>query len=216
VGYTHGDSDIAVVTAVGGNTAANGTWALKDVAVGGSTTTAALLGSNGAAAYTSGGTISIGQHLGLLEGPLQLTITPKFVEIRADQYESPVDAALTIADAELDATMLEFDLPTVQRWFMADSFSNPAVLANSSVLQVGGTQFAAGDAVNLRTMMFVAGNRTAVGKWIYAFAYQVYLKSAIQLTFDRTGKNAFKLKFGVVADTTRQPGDEFLQLVKTK
>lgn len=213
-GYTPKNGDVAVVASVGGNTNANGTWTLTAVTVA-VTTTATLVGSQGNSAYTSGGTITIGQHCGLAEGPVEFTITQKTVEIRADQFESPVDAAVETCEAELDITILETDLLTMQRYFMVDYLTNPAYLASSKALQVGGVG-TVGDADTLRTMMIISPNRSNVGKWIYVFAFKVYLKSSIQLTFHRTTKNMWKLKFGLIADTSRQTSDSYLQLVKTK
>ena len=151
--------------------------------------------------------------LGLVEGPTKLTITPKFQEIRADQFESPIDGALTTSDAEMDIVMMEFDPLTFQRWFTADTVTNPQLLANSRVLQFGG-QFT--DQTSLRTMMIVSPDRTNIGQWIYAFMYRVYLKSAIPLMFHRTATSKYATKWGAVADFTRQPGDELLCIARTR
>ena len=211
--YTPQNGDILVVSGVTGDTGANGTWTAANVTVGTSTTTATLVGSVGNGAYVSGGTVTVGQHLGLNEGPTKLSIHPTFTEIRADQFESPIDGALTKIEAELDIVTLEFNPLTYQRWFTADTVTNPFSLANVTGTTFGG-QFT--DASNLRTLMAVSPDRKQVGKWIYVFCFKAFLKSAVPITFHRTAHNRFQLKFGLVGDFTRKPGDELLHVIRTK
>lgn len=71
-------------------------------------------------------------------------------------------------------------------------------------------------AVSTFTLMLVGPNRGNTAKFAYVFAFKCYLKSAVQLTFQRSKENTHKLKFGVVADLTRIAGDELMQIVKTK
>lgn len=207
--YTLKNGDIVSISGHLVNTNANGTWTISSV----TSTTFALVGSTGNGVGTSSGNILVGQHLGLTEGPTTLSVTPHFNEIRADQFESPIDAYLTKVEAEIDTVLLEYDPLTFQRWFSADTVTNPALLANSRITTFGG-QFT--DASNLRTLMLVSPDRATVGRWIYVFAFRAYIASAIPLTFHRTAANTFKLKWKLVADFSRQPGDELLHQVRTR
>jgi hypothetical protein len=210
--YTPSDGDILTVSSVTTDTAANGAWTVTGVTVTTSTTSATLVGSIGGGSAGSGGVVKVGQHLGLNEGPTKLSIHPTFVEIRADQLESPIDAALTKVEAEIDIVTMEFDPLTYQRWFTADTVTNPALLANSRVTTFGG-QFT--DASNLRTLLLISPDRKQVGRWIYVLGFKAYLKSAIPLQFHRTAHAKYALKFGLVGDFTRKPGDELLHFVRT-
>ena len=207
--YQLKNGDIVVITGAVGNTGANGTWTLTGV----TSTQFTLVGSAGNGVWSSGGTVTVGMHLGLTEGPTVFTITPHFNEIKADQFESPIDAYLTKVEAEIDTVLMEFNPLTFQRWFTADTVTNPSSLANSLVTTFGG-QFT--DAANLRTLMLVSPDRATVGKWIYVFGFRAYIASAIPLTFHRTAPSLYKLKFKLVADFTRLAGDELAHMIRTK
>jgi hypothetical protein len=213
VGYTPYNGDIIVVSGGLVNTSVNGTWTLESVTVGGSVTTATLLGSKGNGVYTASSAIAKwGQHLGLTEGPTQFSVTQTAVEIRADQYEAAIDAALTKVEAELDIVMMEFDALRMQRYFSDDYGTNAQKLANVDVFTMGG-QLSCND--NIRSLMLVSADRGNIGQWIYVYAPRVYLKSAIQLQFHRTAHSKYSLKFGVLGDSSREFGDELCEMVRT-
>jgi hypothetical protein len=154
-----------------------------------------------------------GVHVGSIEGPATVSITEKFNEIRDDQHESPIDLAFDSVEAEIDVTVKETALDNLLKFFSNDNLGAYTALAASKALQVGG---AVSSAMTPRTLLLIAPNRAVAGKWIYVFAFKAYLKSAIQLTFQRNKENTHKLKFGCFMDPTRVAGDELLQVVKTK
>jgi hypothetical protein len=154
-----------------------------------------------------------GIHLGAIEAPATVTITEKFNEIRADQFEAPGDVAFDTVEAEIDVDLKETALSRLSTLLTASALSTYTALANSLVLQVGGQQ---SSAVTFFTLMLIGANRANTAKFAYVFAFKAYLKSAAQLTFHRSKENTHKLKFGCVADLTRVAGDELLQIVKTK
>ncbi len=158
-------------------------------------------------------TAAAGLHLGSTEGPAQVSITEKFNEIRDDQHESPIDLAFDTVEAEIDFNVKETTLSNLQKYLASDSLGAYTALAGAQVLQVGGQT---DSSRTTRTLMLIAPRREAAGKSVYVFAHKAYLKSALQLTFHRTKENVHKLKFGVVADTTRVAGDEVMQIVRTK
>jgi hypothetical protein len=214
VGYTPKTGDVVTVSGVTGETEANGGFTLTNVAVGGSTTAADLLGSAHTSAYGgTGGTIKWGEHLGLTEGPTQFSITQTAVEIRADQYEAAIDAAITKMEAEIDIVMEEFDARRLQRFFTNDYGTNPQQLANVDVFQMGG-QDSCNDTI--RSLMLVSADRGNLGKFLYVYAFRCYLKSSIQVTFHRTAHSTYKLKLGLLADMTRLAGDELLHFVRLR
>jgi hypothetical protein len=154
-----------------------------------------------------------GVHLGAIEAPATVTVTEKFNEIRADQFESAGDVAFDTVEAEIDVVLKETALNNLATLITAGVLTTYTALAKSAVLQVGGQQ---SSALTFFTLMLIGPNRVVTGKWVYVFAFKAYLKSAVQITFHRSKENSHKLKFGCVADLTRVAGDEVLQIVKTK
>jgi hypothetical protein len=223
-GVTLANYNIIQITGCTGNYAQlNGIWTVTNVNTGSHTCTLSGSSLSSASGTLTGSHATAGQNLGLSEGPVMVSITPKIEEIRADQFESAIDAALTTIEAEIDVKMEEFNATQFQRYFTNDTLTNPQMFPTQTinstvptyaqVTQFGG-QFT--DACNQRTLMLVSADRSNIGYFYYVFAFRVYLKSAFKITFHRTAKTVFEMKFGCVCDFTRQPGDELLQMVRYK
>ncbi len=165
------------------------------------------------AALPSANTTLLGLHVGSTEAPAQVTITEKFNEIRDDQHESAIDLAFDTVEAEIDFHMKESDLGKLQKTLTSNALAARNLLATQDVLQVGGQ---ADSSMTQRTLLLVAPRRDVAGKFVYVMAYNAFLKSAVQLTFQRSKENVFKLKFGCLMDSTRVAGDEVMQIVRTK
>jgi len=211
-GYAVGD--IVTVAGVGGNTNANGIWVISAL----DATHLTLAGSAGNGAWTSGGTVTQGAHLGIVEGPTTVTLTPKVDDIGSDNFEGPHDAALQSIAVEVDTVLKEVDLYKLLAMSSNMNWGNFAALPAAGAYTTLGMQFggAQSSSMNLHSLMFVAPNRAAAGKWIYVYLFKAYQDAAIQITFERSKANLWKVKFLGVADVTRLVGDELCHVVKTK
>lgn len=159
-----------------------------------------------------------GVHLGLSEGPASLSITPKFSEIRADQYGAPVDAAIVSLACEIDVALKELTLANIKKYFAGagvGTYSNIGAGATNPAadfLQVGSPTTA--NPV-LHTLMLIAPDRGHSGKFVYVMAYSAYLASAVALPLDRKKETVIKLKWKCIGDTARVAKDQVLQIVRT-
>lgn len=158
---------------------------------------------------------SSGFHIGLSDGPVTLNITPKFLEITADQHAAPVDAAFTQLETEIDFIVQEALLANLAKFFCSvlGTYTNVTSGANPAAdfLQVGSSNT---DANIFHSILLVSPDRANVGKFYVVQAYKTILMSAIQTTFHRTTKSTWKLKFKCFADVTRVYGDMVCQIVK--
>jgi hypothetical protein len=207
-------NDIVTVASVTGNTNANGIWTISAL----DATHITLKGSAGNAAWISGGTVTRGAHVGLLEGPTTVTLNPKIEDIGSDSFEGPHDAALQNVEVDVETVMKEVDLYKLLAMTSNLNYGNFAALPAAGAyttlgVQFGGVQSAS---MNLHRLMFVGPNRAAAGKWIYVYLFKGYNSDPIQLTFHRSKANLWKVKFMGVADLTRALGDELCHVVKTK
>lgn len=160
---------------------------------------------------------SAGVHLGLVEGPSVLTITPKFAEIMGDQFAAPVDAAFVSAEFEIDFVAKEALFQSLQKYFSSNLGTYTSVVAGSNpaadFLQFGNVNDCA---IDFHSILFVSPDRANVGKFYIVQAYKTFLSSAVQTTFHRTTQTTWKLKFKAIADTTRVLKDAVAQIVKIK
>jgi hypothetical protein len=160
---------------------------------------------------------SAGVHLGLMEGPATITVTPKFAEILGDQFAAPVDAAFVSADFEVDFVAKEALLQTMQKYFSSTLGTYTSVVAGANpaadFLQFGNENTCA---ITFHTIMFVSPDRSNVGKFYIVQAYKCFLASAVQTTFARVTQTTWKLKFKCIADTSRVMKDCVAQIVKIK
>lgn len=162
-------------------------------------------------------TITSGYHLGLTEGPASININPKFNEIMADQYSAPIDAAFVSQACEIDFVVKEFVLSMMTRLFaglfsatyfdLAAGSSNPA----TDLVQIGSSP---SSAALLTSLLLVAPRRDVANKYLYALGYRCFIKSAIQMSAQRSKEATIKLKFGLLADTSRVAKDMALQIVR--
>lgn len=158
----------------------------------------------------------LGVQIGLTTGPATVHMTPKFIDIRADQYAEPVSAAFATLETEIDFTADEFLLSNLQQYFtsLLGTYTNVTSGGNPACdfFQFGSCP---STHVNFVSILFVSPDHVTVGKYWVVNAYKCYLKSAIQSTFKRDTVNQWKLKFGCIADVTRVAGDSVLQIVRT-
>jgi len=205
------NGELATVSSVGGNTNANGIWATT-IPTGG--TTIQLNGSAGNAAYTVGGTIMQGAHVGLLEGPTTCTLTCKIDGIGSDTFEDEHDAALTSLEVEIDTVMKESDLAKFLAMTSNPNYGNFASLGVTGTgtlgVQMGGAQSAS---MQKHRLMFVGPQRNVPGQWIYVFLFVGYNDAPCQITFSRAKANLWKVKFVGLANLTRTAGDEVAHIV---
>lgn len=213
VGSTTGfnSGEIHTVSGVGGNTNANGIWAITVL----SGTTIQLNGSAGNAVYTSGGIIYQGAHVGLLEGPTTCTLTPKLDAIGSDSFEDAHDAALQSLTVEVDTVLKETDLAKLLAMSSNPNYGNFASLGVSGsgtmALQMGGAQSAT---MQKHRLMFVGPQRNVAGQWIYVYLMKAYNEASLAITFERSKANLWKVKFVGIADLTRTAGDEVAHIVQ--
>ncbi len=157
-----------------------------------------------------------GFHVGISEGPAVLSVTPKFDEIRADQFAAPVDAAFVSLETEIDIVVKEAALQNLQKYFTSPlgAYSNlTAGITNPAAdfLQIGSPK---SSLATLRTLTLVSPRRDVGGKFWYVMAYKAALKSAVAWAFERKTISSWKLKFYCIADTSRALKDQVLQIVK--
>lgn len=157
-----------------------------------------------------------GFHIGLSEGPAVLSLTPKFEEIRADQFGAPVDAAFVSSETEIDLIVKETILTNLQKYFtspLGTYFNLATGITNSAsdFLQVGSPK---SSGATLRTLLLIAPRRDATSKFWYVLAYKAALKSALAMSLDRKKEATYKLKFYCIADPSRVASDQVLQIVK--
>ncbi len=157
-----------------------------------------------------------GISIGLTEGPCSISIHPKFVEIKADQFAAPVDAAFVSMATEIDFAVKESKLSRFPQFFaglLTSTYTDVVAGANPACdfLQIGSQKTSA---ATTRTLMLIAPRRDTTGKWIYVFAYRAYLKSAIAMAVDRKKETIIKMKWGCIADTTRVAKDQVLQFIR--
>jgi hypothetical protein len=160
---------------------------------------------------------SAGEHLGTIEGPVTLGLTPKFDEIRADQHGVAIDAAFNSLESEIDFEVKEFVLERLSRFFssplgrytnVAAGVVNPA----ADFLQIGSPQ---SSAATIHPLLIISPDRTATGCYWVVQAYKAYLKSAVSSAFARGKPTTWKMKFGCLADWTRSLTDQVWQVVRT-
>jgi hypothetical protein len=159
-----------------------------------------------------------GIHLGLTEGPCQLTGTPKYAEIRADQFAAPLDAAYVSMECSIEFAIKELNLSRISKYFagitsgkyssLSAGSTNPA----ADLLQLGNSS---GAQANTHTVMLVAPDRKAAGKFLYVFAYRAIPASAIKLEFERKKEAVYKIKFKCIIDPSRAARDQVMQIVRT-
>lgn len=225
-GYSVGDT--LTITQSGG---ANGMVRVSTVNSGAVTAVILLKGGVGYSAannlpVTGGGgsgctinilTIVSGYHLGLTEGPASISTNPKFTMIGADQYSVPVDAAFSSLEAEIDFAVKELAFSNLQRYFaglfsanyfdLSVGSTNPA----TDLMQIGSSPSAA---ALTPTLLLVAPRRDVANKFVYAMGYKCYIKSAIAMAAQRNKETVIKLKWGLLADTSRVAKDMALQIVR--
>jgi hypothetical protein len=161
---------------------------------------------------------SAGIHLGLTEGPCTLVGTPKYAEIRADQFAAPIDAAYVSTECSIEFAIKELNLSRIPKYFagltsgrysnLAAGSTNPA----ADMLQLGNSS---GAQANTHTVMLVAPDRKAAGKFLYVFAYKAIPGSAIKLDFERKKEAVYKIKFNCIIDPNRVAKDQIMQIVRT-
>jgi hypothetical protein len=159
---------------------------------------------------------SAGFHVGASEGPAVLSVTPKFEEIRADQFAASLDAAFVSLETEIDLVVKEAVLANLQKLFSSPLGRYTNVTAGATnpaadFLQIGSPT---SSAATLRTLLLVSPDRAASGKYWVLQAYKAALKSAVALEFQRSTAVTWKLKFYCIADTSRVLKDQVLQLVR--
>lgn len=163
--------------------------------------------------------ITAGFHLGLTQGPASVNLTPKFTEIKADQFSAPVDAIFSSFAAEFDFTVKQYDLVNLQKyfaglfsatqWTLTAGSTNPA----RKLLQIGSSFSSQAKTASL---LLVGPRRDSPNKFLYAMGYKTHIKSAIAMGPIQRGKEAqFKLKFGCLLDPSRVSSDMTLQICKT-
>lgn len=158
-------------------------------------------------------TSSTGFHAGLIDAPVTLTITEKFNEIMADQFEMGVDVAFDSINIEGAVNIKEAVWANILTYLTANNLATYTSLANSQVLQIGGKQ---DSSVGMTSLTAISVRRDNTAKFAYWMIFKTYLDAAIQLTFDRKKENVFKLKFHGIADLTRVTGDELAQIVRDR
>lgn len=163
------------------------------------------------AVIDSGDVVYSGFHVGLTDGPASFHINQKFSEIRADQFEAPIDYAFISTDFEVDVNMKEVDFQRMSAWMSCPPWTTASKLPTSDVMTIGGVN---SDAQSFFTLLLVGINRVDTTKFSYLLGYRAHLKAAFQMTFHRATTNVFKVKFTLVADTDRAVGDEFAMLAK--
>lgn len=157
-----------------------------------------------------------GFHVGISEGPIVLSVTPKFDEIRADTFAAAIDAAFISAETEIDIVVKESILQNLAKFFTSPlgTYSNLLIGATNPAadfLQIGSPRSAA---ATLRTLLLTSPRRDATTKFWYVLAYRAALKSALAMALDRKKETTYKLKFWCIADTSRVASDQVLQFVK--
>jgi hypothetical protein len=159
-------------------------------------------------------TSSTGAHLGSIEGPTSILISEKTNEIMDDQHESAIDLAFVSVEGEVDFTVKELNFARMNTILSSSGLNTRTVLANQDAWQIGGQL--ANSQYTPFTLLLVAPDRKTAGKFWYALAYKCFLKAPIQTSFSRQKESLYKFKFGMVMDTTRVAGDEFMQWARTK
>lgn len=160
-----------------------------------------------------------GFHLGLTEGPCSISIQPKFNEIHADQFAGPIDVAYTSLACEIDFAVKEINLAKVPKYFtglLTGSYfdlSAGAVNPAADMLQIGSSN---ATTANFHSVVLMAPIRGQTNKWLYVFAYKAYLKSSFSFQLSRSKESIVKLKMACVADATRQPRDQVLQVYRMR
>lgn len=153
---------------------------------------------------------------GLTEGPTTISFTPKFLEIRGDQYAPPIDAAFTSLNSEIDIAIKEYTLSNLAQYFtsLLGTYTNVSSGANPACdfFQYGST---AGTGTQFASILLISPDHVTTGKFYVVNGYKAYLKSAVQSTFKRDTQTIWKLKFGLIADVTRVAGDLVAQVVRT-
>lgn len=170
----------------------------------------ATSGGTGTGCTITIATITAGFHLGLSEGPTSSTLTPKFELIKADQWAAPVAAAFTSNTGEMDFTIKEFTLVSLQRYFAGlYSATNWALSAGStnpacSLLQVGSSY---PSTAKTTSVLFVTPDRAVQNRFSYFLGYRCYIESTLQMPINRSKEMLIKIKMGMLLDTTRTAGD---------
>lgn len=179
----------------------------------------ATIGGLGSGCTITIATITAGFHLGLTQGPVAINITPKFNEIKADQFSAPVDAAFVSNACEIDFIIKETALNQIQQffsglysatyWNLVAGGTNPAC----DFLQIGSTPSSIAKTTSL---LLVGTRRDQSNKYIYALSYKAYPKSAVTLgPVQRKKETEIKMKFGMILDPTRVVSDMTMQVVRT-
>lgn len=228
-GYAVGDTLTVVQNgAVAGmvrvaNTGGSGTVSAVAIINGGqgysAASSLATTGGGGSGCTITIASITAGFHLGLTQGPASTNLTPKFTEIKADQFSAPVDAAFTSFAAEIDFTVKEYSLINMQKYFgglfsatvwnLGAGSTNPA----RKLLQIGSTPSSQAKTASL---LLVGTRRDSPNKFLYVMGYRCHIKSAIPLgPIQRSKEAEIKMKFGCLIDPTRVASDMTLQIVKT-
>jgi len=138
-------------------------------------------------------------HLGMTQGAITFTVTPKIDFIKGDQFDGPLAAYISTLTAKIEAEMLQSAMDKLARALGVGTYSTTA--GNFAQCTFGGT--------NQPATMCIAAiglKRTTPTKAVVGCLYRVNATDGITWTAQRTKASTYKLGFTGQADVTRTAG----------
>jgi hypothetical protein len=147
---------------------------------------------------------------GTTESGVELAIKSKITDIKADQFDAPIDAYLDSVDAELSATLSQQSVDLLQQAFPEGVYSTLAGPPGYKQLTGGGIGI-----VPTVCVAAITPKRTGTNLWIVSILFRVSSQGGITVTSSRAKKSTHKVMFKGQSDITRTAGRQIFNHYET-
>ncbi len=145
-------------------------------------------------------------HFGSVEDGYAWKSVPKMEDIRADQFDGPLDRYVTEQEAGIEATLTQIDPAIIQKCSPYTAYA-----AGSGYKQVTG-----GGNLSLSSVCvaLVVPKRTSAYHYI-AVLFKAHGTIGLEANFGRAKKSVFKASFKALTDPTRTAGRQMFCFYET-
>jgi hypothetical protein len=141
------------------------------------------------------------KHLGMTNGAIGFTLTPKIDMLRGDQFDAPVDVSIATIEAKLEAEMVQTSMEKLSRALGVGTFSTSANAYDQ--ITFGGTNQPA-----TYCIAAIGRKRLDETKAVVCCLYSVNTVDGITVTMSRKKTSTYKLTFSGQLDPTRTAGKQ--------
>lgn len=147
--------------------------------------------------------------LGLTEGAIAIAVKVKLSDIKADQFEAPIDTYMDSVDAEMSVTLEQQGVSLLQQVLSTGVYSTQA--------SPGWNQLTAGgiSIVPAVCVAAVTPKRTGSGLFVVSLLFRVASKGGVTISIGRAKNSSHKVQFAGQSDVTRTAGRQILNHYET-